>query len=105
MAKYSGEMKEQTAAYIIDSKKSITKVAKEIGVNVNTVCRWVNEYRKIHNMPSYAKENGIKERIPKDEEELRERVKQLERQLKNKERELDCQKKRTEDEKVVSSDL
>lgn len=39
MAKYSDEMKEQIAAYIIDSKKSITKVAKEIGVNVNTVCR------------------------------------------------------------------
>ena len=42
MAKYSEEMREQTAAYIIESKRSITQVAKEIGVNVNTLCRWVN---------------------------------------------------------------
>lgn len=39
MEKYSEEMKEQTAVYIIESKRSITKVAKEIGVNVNTLCR------------------------------------------------------------------
>lgn len=78
MAKYSKEMREQTAAYIIESKRSITQVAKEIGVNVNTLCRWVNDYRKRHNMPTYAVENGIKERMPKDEEELRARTKQLE---------------------------
>ena len=100
MAKYSEEMRQQTAAYIIESKRSITQVAKEIGVNVNTLCRWVNDYRKRHNMPTYAEENGIKERMPKDEEELRARIKQLERQLKDKERELERQKKAAEDEKL-----
>lgn len=60
MAKYSEEMRQQIAAYIIESKRSITQVAKEIGVNVNTLCRWVNDYRKRHNMPTYAVENGIK---------------------------------------------
>jgi len=39
MAKYSEEMREQTAVYIIEFKRTITKVAKEIGVNVNTL-RW-----------------------------------------------------------------
>ena len=100
MAKYSEEMRQQTAAYIIESKRSITQVAKEIGVNVYTLCRWVNDYRKRHNMPAYAVENGIKERMPKDEEELRARIKQLERQLKDKERELERQKKAAEDEKL-----
>ena len=49
---------------------------------------------------SYAVENGIKERMPKDEEELRARIKQLERQLKDKERVLERQKKVAEDEKL-----
>ena len=41
-------------------------MAKEIGVNVNTLCRWVNDYWKRHNMPTHAIENGIKERMPKE---------------------------------------
>ncbi|MBQ8846230.1 MAG: transposase, partial [Lachnospiraceae bacterium] len=98
MAKYSEEIRQQTVAYIIESKRSITQVAKEIRVNVNSLCRWVNDYRKRHNMPTYAVENGIKERMPKDEEELRARIKQLERQLKDKERELEHQKTAAEDE-------
>lgn len=39
--------------------KSATKTAKELGIDVNTVCRWVRDYRKAHNMLSYAKEQGI----------------------------------------------
>ncbi len=39
--KYSKEMKEQTAAFILETGKSATKTAKEMGIDVNTVCRWV----------------------------------------------------------------
>ncbi len=58
--KYTPEMREQTAAYILESGKSATKTAKEMGIDVNTVCRWVQDYRKKHNLPSYAEEKGIK---------------------------------------------
>ena len=65
MAKYSEEMREQTAVYIIEFKRTITKVAKEIGVNVNTL-RWqINDYRKRHNMSTYAEENGIEGSVSK----------------------------------------
>lgn len=39
--KYTPEMREQTAAaaYILESGKSATKTAKEMGIDVNTVCR------------------------------------------------------------------
>ena len=57
--KYTPEMREQTAAYILESGKSATKTAKEMGIDVNTVCRWVQDYRKKHNLPSYAEEKGI----------------------------------------------
>lgn len=58
--KYTPEMREQTAAYILESGKSATKTAKEMGIDVNTACRWVQDYRKKHNLPSYAEEKGIK---------------------------------------------
>lgn len=61
--KYTPEMREQTAAaaYILESGKSATKTAKEMGIDVNTVCRWVQDYRKKHNLPSYAEEKGLLE--------------------------------------------
>ena len=34
--KYSEEMKEETALYILESGKSITKAAKKLGLNINT---------------------------------------------------------------------
>ena len=42
--KYSEEMREQTAKYIMDSGKSATSVAEELGIDTNTVCRWVRDY-------------------------------------------------------------
>ena len=37
--KYSPEMKEQTVKYVHEGNKSATKVAKELGIDTNTVCR------------------------------------------------------------------
>lgn len=49
-SKYSEEMRTQTAAYILELGKSATSVAEELGIDVNTVCRWVRDYRRKHNM-------------------------------------------------------
>lgn len=44
--KYSEQMKEETAIYILESGKSITIASKELEINVNTACRWINKYKK-----------------------------------------------------------
>ena len=92
--KYTQEMNEQTAAYILESGQSATKTAKEMGIEVNTVCRWVQDYRKKHNLPSYAEERGIKRRPPQSDAELKARINLLERQLKDKEIELKAEQKK-----------
>ena len=45
--KYSDEMREETAKFIIESGRSATSVAEEMGIDTNTVCRWVRDYRRI----------------------------------------------------------
>lgn len=61
-------MKEQTAAFILETGKPATKTAKEMGIDVNTVCRWVRDFRKERNMPSYAEKQGIHKRQVPDAE-------------------------------------
>ena len=51
-SKYSQEMREETARFILESGKSATSTAKELGIDVNTVCRWVRDYRRAHDLPS-----------------------------------------------------
>ena len=58
-SKYSQEMREETAKYILENGRSATSVAEELGIDVNTVCRWVRDYRRRYAMPSYAEEKGI----------------------------------------------
>ena len=58
--KYNEEMKLQTVKYVLEGGKSATKVAKELGIDTNTVCRWVREYREAQGMPSYEAEQRIK---------------------------------------------
>ena len=58
--KYTEEIRKQTAKFIIESGRSATSVAKEMGIDINTVCKLVREYRKDNNMPSYDVEKGIK---------------------------------------------
>lgn len=99
-SKYSEEMRTQTAAYILESGKSATSVAEELGIDVNTVCRWVRDYRRKNNMPSYAEEKGIKPKPAREPEELKYKIKQLEKQLKEKDKELEIQKKKLEEERM-----
>ena len=57
--KYSEEVRTNTAKFILETGKSATSVAEEMGIDINTVCRWVREYRRKNNLPSYAEEKGI----------------------------------------------
>ena len=90
-SKYSEEMREQTVIYVLESGKSATRVAEEMGIDKNTVCSWVRAYRRKHNMPTYAEEKGIELPAPKDSKDTKDllkRVKELENKLKEKEKEI-----------------
>ena len=95
-SKYSEEMREETAKYILENGKSATSVAEELGIDVNTVCRWVREYRRKNGMPSYAEEKGIVKARQMTENEQRYRIKELERELKKKEKELRDEREKVE---------
>ena len=76
-SKYTPEIREQTARYVLENGKSATSVAEEMGIDTNTVCKWVREYRRKNNLPSYAEEKSIKRKEPQTEAELLYRVKEL----------------------------
>ncbi len=94
-SKYTQEIREQAAKYVLETGKSATSVAEEMGIDKNTVCKWVREYRKKNDLPSYAEEKGIQRKAPQTEGELLYQIKELEKELKKKEKEL-----REEREKV-----
>lgn len=73
--KYLEEMKEETAIYILESGKSITLASEELGINVNTACRWINKYKKKHGTIS-------NENKPASSDEMQNKLKDLEKQLK-----------------------
>ena len=94
--KYSQEMRTQTAEYIIQNGKSATSMAEELGIDTNTVCRWVRDYRRQHNLPSYAEEKGIGTNKIHKHSEGRQRIKQLERELKKSQKALQDEKEKVE---------
>ena len=87
-SKYSQEVREETAKFIIESGKSATSVGEEMGIDKNTVCRWVRDYRREYNLPSYAKEKGILEKKPRDASADAKKIKQLEKDLKKAEKQI-----------------
>lgn len=82
---YNEEMMLQTVKIVLKGEKSATKIAKDIGVTANTVCRWVQDYRRQNNLPSYEEERRLK-RV--SIEELATKNRELERKLKQREKEL-----------------
>ncbi len=50
-SKYTPEYREETARFVIESGRSATSVAEDIGIDKNTVCSWVREYRKKAGLP------------------------------------------------------
>ena len=57
-SKYTQEMRDKTARYVLETGKSATSVAEELGINTNTVCKWVREYRRNH-VPEDKKRMGV----------------------------------------------
>ena len=94
--KYSQEMREETAKLIINTGKSASSFAEEMGMDTNTVCRWVREYRREHKLPSYAESKGIKAKDPVSERELIQRNKELEREIKKQAKQLSEEKEKIE---------
>jgi len=83
--KYTPEFRESTAKFIIENNRSATSFAEEAGIDINTVCRWVRDYRRKHKLPSYAQSKGIVYRQKSDSELLYEK-KELEKELKREKR-------------------
>lgn len=52
-SKYTEEFREQTVKHIFETGKSATRMAEEMGIDTNTVCRWVRDYRRKHNLPTW----------------------------------------------------
>lgn len=95
-SKYSQEMREETARFVLENGRSATSVAEELGIDVNTVCRWVRDYRRKHGMPSYAEEKGIVKAKALTEGEQKHRIKELERELKKRDKELRDEREKVE---------
>ena len=51
--KYDEEFRERTCRHIQGSGKSATRVAEELGIDKNTVCAWMRQYRKKNHLPSH----------------------------------------------------
>ena len=90
---YNSETREQVIKQVLKGEKSANHIAKELGIGPNTVGRWVNEYRKKHNLPSYREERRIRK---VSIEELAAKHKELEKRLKQKEKELADEKETVE---------
>jgi transposase-like protein len=82
-SKYTPEFREQTARHIIETGKSATAMAEEMSIDVNTVCRWVRDFRRKYDLPTWSEEKrrrgGNK---PKKEVDLVWENKKLTRELK-----------------------
>jgi len=88
-SKYTEEMRERTVQHILTSGKSATSVAEELGIDTNTVCRWVREHRRKNNLPSYLEEKGIIKRSePKAPTDEKRKIRELEAKLKAREKSL-----------------
>lgn len=95
-SKYTPEFRDKTVKYILDRNISATQMAEEIGIDTNTICRWMRDYRRKNNLPSYAEMKGTVRAVPKSSHELTHRVKELERVVKQKEKELLDEKEKVE---------
>ena len=92
-SKYTEEIRERTARHIVESGKSATSVAEEMGIDTNTVCRWVRDYRRKHHLPSYAESKGIKQVATKIDKEANKQLKARDKRIRELEEEVEILKK------------
>ena len=67
-----------------------------MGIDKNTVCRWVRDYRRKYNLPSYAEEKGILEKKPRDASADAKKIKQLEKDLRKAEKQIKKEREKVE---------
>jgi transposase-like protein len=92
-SKYTQELRDRTAKHIIESGKSATGIAEEMGIDTNTVCRWVRDYRRKNHMPSYEQSKGIKKVTDHYDKEVNKQLKERDTRIRNLEEEVDILKK------------
>ncbi|MFY9073859.1 transposase [Malaciobacter mytili] len=51
-SKYNQEFKDSAIKLCMDSDKSISSIAKDLGLNKGTLNLWVSDYKKINNIKS-----------------------------------------------------
>jgi len=89
-------MRAKTVKFILESGRSATSVGEELGIDTNTICRWVRDYRRQNKLPSYAEEKGIAKRTHYRRDEKDIKIRDLEKELKRKEKLLDEEKEKVE---------
>ena len=94
-SKYSEEMRTQTAEHILRSGKSATSVAEELGIDSNTVCQWVRDYRRAKGLSSYSEGKDQKKSAGVNLD-MSQKVKKLEQVLKKREKELKGEREKVE---------
>jgi len=92
-SKYTSEVRDRTVKYILESGKSATSVAEEMGIDTNTVCKWVRDHRRSNHLPTYHEEKGIKVITSKSEKELNQKLKEKDKKIRELEEEVDILKK------------
>lgn len=76
--KYSQEFKESSIQHALNSERSISKVARDLGINESTFHNWVYEYKKAKKLgetPGKQSKESLEEENRRLRKEL-ERVKQ-----------------------------
>lgn len=64
-----------------------------MGIDTNTVCRWVRDYRRKNYLPSYDQSKGIREVTDSREKEVNKQIKERDKRIRNLEEEVDILKK------------
>ena len=85
-SKYNQEFKDSTVKLCMDSDKSITSIARDLGLNKGTLSLWVSKYKDANNLTSGS-------RVSK--ESLEEENKRLKKELAIVQQERDILKKAT----------
>ncbi len=71
-------------------------MGEELGIDKNTVCRWIRDYRRKNNLPSYAEEKGFKRKAPRSNSDLIFQVKELEKEIKLKNKQIEEERVKVE---------
>lgn len=92
-SKYTEEFRERTVKYILEKNKSATSVGEELGVNKNTICQWVRDYRRKKKLPSFKEEQQIKGKTSRDAKGQVRKMKENKRRILELEEEVEILKK------------